>query len=179
MPNIPGRENLPNNFFFAPSEADDTNQYDVRTDHYLSDRQRLYGRYSQRNESDLQPGALPLPADGQGWQILALNGYNGVLNYSITLNPAMENEMRAGWTHFPGNYDLASHQNINQQLGIKGAPGDSFNDGLNYGMAQVQVAGYNQLGSVVNWPNLGKMDDLVIGDNLFWQRGKHSIKFGA
>ena len=178
-PNISGRDELPNNFFFGPVNSDDANQYDGRVDHYISDSQRVFVRYSRRSQNKLKPGPLPLPADGALWQTSVLSGNNLVVNYSATLSSAIHNEVRVGYIHFPGNHDLASHENFNQLLGVKGAPGDSFGDNLNYGLARFQIAGFNILGSTINWPNLGQMNDFQLGDNLLWQKGRHGLKFGG
>src|SRR5262249_45132188 len=47
-PNIPGRENLTDNYFFAPTAKDDANQYDGRVDYNISTKRRLFGRSSYR-----------------------------------------------------------------------------------------------------------------------------------
>src|SRR5262245_49194958 len=66
LPNIPGRENLPNNFFFSPSDTDDANQYDVRVDHNFTPKDRAFFRWSIRRDFKLQNGPLPISANGGG-----------------------------------------------------------------------------------------------------------------
>ena len=63
-PNIQGREHLPNNFFFSPSDSDDADQYDMRFDHNFNDTHRFFARYSIRDQFVYQNGILPEPAIG-------------------------------------------------------------------------------------------------------------------
>jgi hypothetical protein len=178
-PNIPGREHQPNNFFYAPKDTERTDQYDFRGDHHINDFHRIFVRYSVRNQDELQPGPMPLPADGAAGQTLDLDADNVVLNYNATLGTTMYNEMRFGWTHFPANFNHVFTENINKQVGIKGAPGDSFGDGLDQGYARFAFTGFNQLGPRQNWPNFGDFDNLTVANSTIWQRGRHSLKFGG
>ena len=56
-----------NNFFFSPVSQNDTDQIDTRVDHNFTQKHRLFGRYSRRRTDRVNPGALPLPADGGAW----------------------------------------------------------------------------------------------------------------
>ena len=53
-----------------------------------------------------------------------------------------------------------------KELGIKGAPGDTFGDGLVQGSSFFNINGYNNLGTPCYWPNINSMDDVQIVDNL-------------
>jgi len=132
-PNLAGREDLPNNYFSAPSDSDDADQYDLRGDHYLTDNQRIFVRYSRRNQNKAQPGPLPMPADGASGQTIDMRADNLAFNHSTTIGAAKHNEIRVGWTHFPGNFDHPFKENLNKTFGIKNAPGETF------GMASIRV----------------------------------------
>lgn len=180
LPNIAGRENMPNNFFFAPSDVDDGNQYDLKVDHNFSDRDRTFYRYSIRRDFKLQNGVLPLSAQGGGQgQTVDLPADNVVGSWTHSLRPTLFNEARFGFTHYPTRFDILDTKNLNKDLGIKGAPGDTFGDGLDHGLARFNPSGYNEIGSRSFWPNRNFLDNLQFNDNLLWQRGNHAIKTGA
>ncbi|MBI1354815.1 MAG: hypothetical protein GC160_10740 [Acidobacteria bacterium] len=176
--NVQGLEFGFNNYFRAPSDSDDTNQYDFRIDHNFSDRDRIFGRMSVRRQFRVNNGPLPVEAGGEGGQTVDLNADNLAFNWAHTFTPTMHNEMRFGFTHFPSRFDTLIQEPLNEQLGIKNSPGDSFGDGLNQGFSHFNINGYNNLGTPCCWPNINNMDNVQFVDNLLWQKGKHSLKMG-
>ena len=180
LPNVAGREFQPNNFFFAPSDIDTSNQYDIKIDHNFSDRDRTFFRWSIRRDDKLQNGPLPLSAFGGGLgQTVKLPGDNWMGSWTRTITPTLYNELRFGYTDYPTVFDLLQNENLNQRFGVKGAPGDTFNDGLDHGLARFTPNGYNEIGSRSFWPNSNFLSNLQINDNLLWQRGNHTFKMGA
>ncbi|MDA2928967.1 TonB-dependent receptor [Acidobacteria bacterium AH-259-O06] len=179
LPNIAGRENKVDNYFFAPSDTNDTDQYDFRVDHNFNDFQRIFVRYSLRDQFKNQPGPLPFPAMGGTGQTVVLEGQNIGANYSVTFNPRTHNEFRFGWTWFPTLFDIPFKENFNKKLGIKGAPGDTFGDGLDHGLALFQPSGYAQVGPRGFWPNQNELKIFNMADNVLLERGSHSIKLGG
>lgn len=180
LPNIPGRDTQPNNFFFAPSDRETSNQYDVRIDHNFTDNDRTFYRWSIRRDDKLQNGPLPLSAQGGGLgQTVFLPSDNVMGSWTRTLTPTIYNEARFGFTHYPTRFDILETENLNKKYGIKGAPGDGFNDGLDHGLARFTPTGYNEIGSRSFWPNRNWMDNLQFNDNLLVQRGVHTLKTGV
>jgi hypothetical protein len=177
-PNIAGREHLPDNYFFSPSAEDDANQYDWRGDYNFSENHRFYTRYSKRNQTKLDPGPLPLPADGGLWTTTILPGHNAAANLNSTLGPRMTNEFRFGITHFPTRFDIPYTENLNPQFGIKNAPGDRFGDGLDHGWSRFTPAGYAEIGARSFWPNINVLDNVTAADTLTLQLGNHTLKGG-
>ncbi|MGH9340923.1 MAG: carboxypeptidase regulatory-like domain-containing protein [Acidobacteriota bacterium] len=179
LPNIAGREHLPNNFFFTPTEANDADQYDFRVDHNFNDANRIFVRYSLRDQFIDRPGRLPFPAMGERGETVDLNGQNLATNYAATISPTMHNEFRFGWSWFPTLFDIPFTENLNAQFGIKGAPGDSFGDGLDHGYTLFRVSGFRALGPRGFWPNDNDLKVFNVADNVLWINGNHSIKFGG
>ncbi|MEK7408618.1 MAG: TonB-dependent receptor [Acidobacteriota bacterium] len=177
-PNIAGLEHLPNNYFFSPSESDDADQHDFRVDHNFSDNDRFFVRYSIRNQLNIEPGPLPVPALGGDGQTVRLDGDNVVANYSRALSATMFNEFRIGWSHFPTSFDIPVRENLNKKFGIRGAPGDTFNDGLDHGYSNFSPSGFRQLGPR-GWPNLNNLDNLLLADSFTIQKRRHSVKLGG
>src|SRR5882724_3260961 len=65
-PNVPGSISsfgVSNNFLSSPSEPNDTDQFDVRIDHRISDKDSIFGRFSYSNNTDNPPGPIPPPLD--------------------------------------------------------------------------------------------------------------------
>ena len=176
--NIDGREFGFNNYFRAPSDADDTDQYDFRVDHNLGDSDRLFFRMSIRRQFRVNQSPLPVEAGGQGGQTVDLNGDNLAFNWTHSFSPKLHNEARFGFTHFPTRFDTLIQEPLNATLGIKGAPGDTFEDGFDQGFSFFNINGYNNLGTPCCWPNINNMDNIQIVENLLWQKGNHGIKFG-
>ena len=176
--NIEGREFGFNNYFRAPSDADDTDQYDFRVDHNLGESDRLFFRMSIRRQFRVNQSPLPVEAGGQGGQTVDLNGDNLAFNWTHSFSPTLHNEARFGFTHFPTRFDTLIQEPLNATLGIKGAPGDTFEDGFDQGFSFFNINGYNNLGTPCCWPNINNMDNIQIVDNLLWQKGNHGIKIG-
>ena len=179
LPNILGRENDINNYFFSASQKDDADQYDFRVDHNFTDAHRLYVRYSVRNHSKLHPGPLPLPADGGLWTTTRLDGDNVAANLGSTLTPSLFNELRFGFSHFPTRLHIPYKENLNKKFGILGAPGDAFGDRMDHGWTRFSPAGYAQIGARSFWPNVNNLDAFTVADSLLLQKGRHGIKTGA
>jgi hypothetical protein len=179
-PNIAGREFQPNNYFFAPADKDTSNQYDMKVDHSFSDRDRVFGRWSIRRDDKLQNGPLPESAFAGGLgQTVYLPGDNWAGSWMHTITPNLFNEARFGYTHFPTRFDILASENLNKKYGIKGAPGDTFNDNLDHGIARFTPSDYGEIGSRSFWPNYNYLDNLQFNNNLLFQKGSHSIKSGV
>jgi hypothetical protein len=173
LPNLPGRVN---NFFSSPVAQDDTNQIDTRIDHSLSQNHRFFGRYSRRNTDRLNPGALPLPADGGQWATETVAGNSGVANLNSTLSASANNELRVGVTRGDTTRDLPWSENYNEKLGIGGIPDlGSLNQ---RGMARFQPSGYAQVGAATFWPNYNDLNLFQISDTFLKIRGSHTMKMG-
>ena len=178
-PNIAGREHDTLNYFFSPNATDDANQYDWRGDYNFSEKHRFYARYSKRNQNKLDPGPLPITADGGLWTTTFLPGHNAAANLNSTFGATMTNELRFGITHFPTRFDIPYTENLNPQFGIRNAPGDKLGDGQDHGWSRFTPSGYAEVGARSFWPHNNKLDNFMLADSLAWQLNKHTLKFGA
>lgn len=172
-PNLPGSVN---NFYYSPVHSDDTDQIDTRLDHNFNANNRIFGRYSRRHTERVNPGPLPLPADGGAWATESVYGNSGVMNFDSVLSPSVNNEFSSGFTRGDTTRDIPWTDNYNQKLGIQGTPDlGSLNQ---RGMARLSPSGYAQVGSATFWPNYNNLDLFQISDNLLVIRGRHAIKMG-
>ncbi len=176
----PNQAGTRNNFFLSPSDEINFHQYDGRWDYNINDDHRTFVRYSLRDENVLNNCPLPLPACGGTGQTIALPGQNIASAFQSTFGASMFNELRFGYTHFPTRFDIPFTENLNSQFGIKGAPGDTLNDGLDHGMSLfIPGSGFQNIGPRAFWPNVNKLFNLQISDNFSIIRGRHTIKFGG
>jgi hypothetical protein len=178
-PNIGGREHMPNNFFFSPSDSDDADQYDMRFDHNFSDKHRFFARYSIRDQFVFQNGPLPVPAVGGDGQTVDLLGHNWAVNLNSSLTPSIFNELRGGYVYFPTKFDIPIQENLNKQFGIIGAVGDTLNDGKDNGFAIFAPSGFVVMGPRGFWPNFNDLRTFMLADSMSIVRGSHTIKFGG
>jgi hypothetical protein len=177
--NILGRDNLPDNYFYSPSNSDDAHQADIRLDHNLSDSHRFFVRYSLRDQFRNEPGVLPYPATGGQGQTVDLKAHNIAASLSSTISPTTYNELRFGFSKFDTAFDIPFSENLNPQFGILNAPGDSFNDGLDHGLARFTPSGFAEVGARSFWPNLNNLANYMLTNQTVMQRGRHTIKFGG
>jgi hypothetical protein len=178
-PNIAGRENLPDNYFFSPTDPNNADQYDMRVDHNFSTAHRFFTRYSRRDQFRYENGPLPAPATGGLGQTVDLKGNNVVANLSSTFAPTVFNEFRYGFSKFDTRFDILDTENLNAQFGILNAPGDTFGDGLDHGWTRFTPTGYREIGSRSFWPNVNNLANHLFANSTLWQKGKHTLKFGG
>jgi hypothetical protein len=173
-PNLPGTIN---NYYFSPSQQNATDQGDARVDHFITDRQRFYARYSRRRYDAVSPGTLPLPANGTGWSTTSLIAHSLVANLNQTLTASANNEIRFGFVPNHTIVDIPWTENYNAKLGINGVP--DFGDDNQRGMSMFSpVSGYAAVGSTASWPNRNNQESLQFSDLLLLVRGRHTVKTG-
>ncbi|MEZ5361331.1 MAG: hypothetical protein R2748_03050 [Bryobacterales bacterium] len=113
-----------------------------------------------------QNGVLPNPAVGGTGQTVDLLGQNWAFNLSSAFKPTLFNELRVGYTYFPTTFDIPIKENLNKEFGIKGAFGDTLNDGKDNGFALFGPAGFTQVGPRGFWPNFNDLKNLMVADNI-------------
>lgn len=177
---LPTAAGAANNFRRVANETTDQDQFDVRLDHRFSDRNQLFGRFSFFNE-DATPVA-PLP-EGSGaitqgaLGVQKSRGYQVVGNYQRIVASNFLNELRVGYTR--RSLDRRAQRleaPPSQSLGLPGIP---QNGAFQNELPTFTIAGLQQLGPSANTNSLFNTDVTQIFDSLGWQRGRHSLKFGA
>jgi hypothetical protein len=145
------------------------NIVDGRVDHYFSERDTVFGRYSYHRMPILgQRGLLP-PVGTYDQQ---RNDGNAMLSWSHTFSASLLNEFRAGYSR---DISLVSSRlagdKIISQVGIQGVT----NAGIP-GQPTLSITGLTGTSSysihnkaLINFQGI---------DNLSWTTGKHSFKFG-
>src|SRR5262249_7488262 len=124
---LPVVSGLQNNFFNTSASHIYVDQGDAKIDYNLSDKDRLWGRYSQSFLSNPSTNSFALFAPGFN----DTPTYNGVINWTRTVGPRMVNEVRLGANYVQlhnGNSFDQSSGTIAQDLGI--ANGNDRGPGL-------------------------------------------------
>jgi hypothetical protein len=163
---------------YAASGANGTNidNLDVRIDHNLTDRQRIFGRYSQRatneNPAEMFPESVKAAS---GREIQGDKPYSGVFEYSNTLSPSTVLTARLGVARVIFNLANQSSGFLASSLGLpkiieQNADAQYF--------PEVQVAGYPTLGGShadVRHSTLNTFPLVVTANRT---QGRHSLKAG-
>ena len=154
----------------------ENNQGDVRVDFKATSRDAIMGRYTYGDALDstshtVAPVYFPSDNDYPFQSI--------VTNWVHTFSPSMVNEFRAGYTRTVFDEGVP-----NDPSGIFGADGDSK---IGLPFANQPFAGFSHIVFDSNETDLGTQaivdqfheNNFYYGDNLTWQRGTHTLKFGA
>lgn len=176
---LPTSAALANNFSRVGNESIEQDQFDVRIDHKFSDNDQLFGRFSYAK--DVTDPVTPLP-EGSGNLTSGVIGLTDtrarsfVANYVHIFNPRLVNELRFGYTR--RSIDRQATQlnaPASDELGIPGIPSSSAFQNV---LPTFTISGFQQLGSPANTASDFRTDVTQIFDDLSWQHGRHSLKFG-
>ena len=171
-----------NNDFFNSGHALNNNQGDLKIDYNISNKDHLFGRYSQMNLQQIPTTGLPFAAVGDGGLIKGGSGEpvtNVVLDWTHTLSANLLNEARVGFNavKFTQNSTPTTGLgDISDQLGITGA--NSQSPGLIYinipGVGVGANAGIGQQNIVQIFHDT----QIQAEDNVIISHGRHTFKTG-
>jgi hypothetical protein len=168
-----------NNYRRVGSDMTDQDQFDVRLDHHLGSRHKLFGRYTYLRD-DSAP-ATPLP-DGSGAFTATYIGQtltradSLVAEHSWNVTPLSVNQLRFGFSR--RGFDRASlgtGQTATDIAQIPNIPLTSFRDVL----PTYDIVGFQQLGPPANGNASFTTSVTQLIDNYSWIRRRHSLKVGA
>jgi hypothetical protein len=160
---------LVNNYLYGVQSAINGDQGDAKVDWNISDKDRMFARYSQ--------SVIDNPTT-RGYALLYNNFANfpthsGVLDWTRTVSPSFVNDARVGVNYVLVNNGSAANNltNFADTVGIPGVPstflpGQSFSGGLasNFGTSDV----YQLFGDTV----------IQYGDTAIVTAGKHTMHIG-
>jgi hypothetical protein len=178
-PNVPGTGFFNNNFISNGILNNDVDQFDVRIDHSLvGGRDHLFGRYSFQNTNRVEPPVLEDPVASGDFSSNILNrGQSAVAGWFRVLGTSMFNEFRVSYNKVRSDvYHPAFGLDVDSQYGIKGVPKD---DRFYGGLPHIAIARFQRIGGPFFRPQFQNSKVFQFAENLVWQRGSHSLKFGA
>jgi hypothetical protein len=120
----PTNGNLQLNQTNAKLTAVNGDQGDIKVDWNISDKDRLFARYSRSFIDNPTKNGLPLSYSQFGNYPI----HNAVIDYTRTISPALVNDFRAGLNYVVGSNGTTNSglPNLNTQFGLSGVPADIF-----------------------------------------------------
>ena len=184
-PNLTPANPADNNYATSAVENYDTNQFDVRIDHNLSDRLRYFGRYSYLGARINAPGPFGLYG-GPAFSAWGFTGasdarnQNLAISTSYTFNPNFLTEFRYGFSRYRVTVSsLDATQTLADQVGIPGLNIQGRPDTFGLPDLNINGTGGFQMGYRCNCPlhERESLNDFVSN----WTKivRNHTIKWGA
>ena len=164
-----------NIFLTTQTLTDDTDQFGLKIDHYLTAADNLNFRYMFSNGSrfdPLSPSGASVPGFPVGEDHRA---QNFVAQETHTFSPAMIGVVR--FSYLRNKFLVSQHINHTspESLGFKYSP--SLDAAI--GPPFIQVNGYTTVGDPITGPRNSYENAFDYSGSLSWVRGAHQLKFGG
>jgi hypothetical protein len=167
------------NYLAEPKKTYSRNNFDVRIDHRISDKDNLFGTFSYEDQPSFTPSPFQNALDGGAFSDgTEHDSFRSVaVSETHVFSSNLINEFRLGYNRINTHrFQLNSNTNISGQLGFPGVP---FGPDIG-GLPQISINdGTATLGSTGFLPAIEKQNTYVLTDNLTLVRGRQSFKFGA
>lgn len=159
------------NFIANRDNSYNSNQYDIRVDHYLTSKQSVYARWTWLKTTTNSPKPIALPSGTANE-----NSKMFVVSHNYTLKPNLLNEFRFGFSLFDNTNAMPfDGPGFTNSLGLKGlGPTFPYN-----GLPDIDISGQMQSLDVDRVDGFGKSHTYQYTDNLTWIKGRHTMKFGG
>jgi hypothetical protein len=167
-----------NNFLSDPKKRLNQNNFDIRVDHKISDKDNFFGRFSYEDQPIFTPGPFSNQLDGGGFTAGNQdNSYRSLALSEIhTFSPTLVNELRFGYNRIDSHrFQPNSGTDVSGQLGLLGVP---FQPDFG-GLPSICFVNEACVGTSDFLPSIEKQNSYVFNENLTWIRGHHSLKFGT
>lgn len=167
------------NFIGTHSIAHDVDNFDIRLDHRIGDKDQFFTRYSYLSTLLNTPPFLGTVVGGDPFLAARAEtrNQNGVISEIHSFTPRTINEFRFGINRVRTDwFPLDQNLKTSDQVGISGI--NSF-CGFCGGLARINIAGFNSLGHTPFAPTFRHDTIFQWVDNMTFVRGKHTIKTGA
>jgi Carboxypeptidase regulatory-like domain/TonB dependent receptor len=159
------------NTFGAPKRVTDWDQYNARIDHRITDRDFIYGSYSNSNESQLSPALRFLGGD-----VFPMSDQLWTATYVRTITPSIVNELRFGHNDSKTFRTSEGSNGTNYAQSVFGLKNTSPNP-FDFGIPAFSISGFGAIGSISE--AIGADDEnFQYVDNLSVMHGQHNFKAG-
>ncbi len=158
------------NYIRNSSSSLDSNQYDIRLDHYLTQKQSVFGRWTWKDVNVDSPNILALPSNTNFDRYKIL-----VTSHNYTIKPNLLNEARFGLTiNDSGTAFPFDGREFTNKLGFQGiGPNFPFN-----GLPNVDFSGDISDLNRNRGDSVSQSRTYQFNDNLTWTKGRHTMKYG-
>ena len=171
------------NYAYTASNAQRTDQFDVRADQNVGAADRLFLKFSYDNSYRLTPGSIPAPsgiAMGPfltGGATTTFKNWAAAANFTKVIGANIVNETRIGAVRWSfGNVPTGSPYAPAAALGI---PGINISDNAGGLPGYTITGGFATIGDSSTYPEFSRTITYQYEDVLTIQRNSHNIKFGA
>jgi hypothetical protein len=185
-PNIAGAGNV-NNYDGTAGQTFNTNQFDSRFDYNISDKDKVFVRYSFFNDLFVNGIIFGIKAGGAAPAAGApetghTREQHNAINWTHTFSPSLLTEGRIGFNRFRLTaYQADSALETDNEVGI---PNINTGSPINGGLAGISVPG--PVGGftmgVVSGTGIPRFEGTTTAEgvnNWTWMRGPHEIRFGV
>ena len=161
------------NFVQTGASPNNTNQWSFRGDHRISDKDSIFGRWTQDRQDSFSPGIL---ADTGSFSVN--HAYSSVAGWNHTFSPTLLNEFRVGFNRSLGGSRSEPEGELimGSKIPIKGL--ENIPSNQREGLCCFRINGFPS-------PNYGirgstKPENMYqLSNKSLWTKGKHSIFFGG
>jgi len=181
LPNIPNAPLGQNNHVNAASRRVDTDQFTIRLDHRINERNQLFSRFTFYDSKQF----IPFTTNTLAFNPQSPPGFgdmnndfsrNFVLGLTTVLSPTVVNDFRIGFNRL--NSKIES-QNLDDgflnSVGIQRVLATRQG-----GVPTMSIPGFANLGDPDIFQPFNRLNNtLQISDGVAWTRGRHSIRFGG
>jgi hypothetical protein len=173
-PNQPGNNpaRAPSNNFLA-NGSDSLRQdfHTARIDHQLSQKDRLFGRFTGLHGPEGVAAVFPVAAADDRAGIRENENRNYLVSWQRNLRPTLINEARYSFgTRKFINRGAGTGSGLNSQLNLRGVDPNA--------LARVTLTGHSALGQSTHERLQSPIGSKQFIDSLMWVKGSHSIKTG-
>ena len=162
------------NYYKTGARALNTDQFDIRIDHNLSESRRFFARYSARDNSDAPPAYFPDEvAIAEGRVITENHMHNAVADFTDSLAPTLILNVRLGFARTLFVYNNQGLGFAPSQLGLPGSI-DLAADRLMF--PAIRPSGYQGLGGSDHRRSGFNTGTLLA--SLSQVRNAHTLKYG-
>jgi hypothetical protein len=175
------------NFVGGGTVLQDTNQWDLRYDYNITDKDKVFARYTYFGSHLDNPPVFGKEAGGLAVGSLSpqtgdYRSQQAAVNYTRTFTPSLLSELRLGFIRFRlDGFQSDAGLMTNDKVGI---PGINTADILTQGLAGINVQGpvgawFMGILSGVGIPRLDRTTAYQIVNNWTHIRGSHQFRWGA
>lgn len=166
-----------NNFISQGNSTTSNNNFGVKVDHQLTDKDRLTLSTFWRPNNSWDPvvsGRSPLPIFGLTNDTLDLLSY---VRYVRTISPTIYLDLNASFSRKTNNqrWPYSAEKDWAAEVGFVGGTTNPIARGL----PQFEATGYIMLGPAYDYPKLWSFNNYQYTGSLTWIRGRHNLKLGA
>ncbi len=168
-----------NNYFITTKGRQTVDQFDIRIDHRISDKDSIFGSLSWSNSNKFNGQPLPGALDATYFNsnVEDTQARNAMLSYTRVWSPSVISETRVAFTRLVTARTQADPET--DQFAAFGIGGYNPTTTLNGGLPQTTVDRYSGFGASDWLPSKEYNNVWDFIQNVAINKGSHALKFGA